>query len=185
MEAQAYIAIKDKEQGAVKMDGALLESIYRQYYKNVYNYIAFRINNHHDTEELAALVFEKAMMNWGKYNPNLPVEAWLIAIAKNTVTDHFRGKGRRHFVPLDDVVKLFSDEGQPEEIAVVNEENKALLAAMSKLKDRERQILSMKFATDLGHEEIGGVLGMSPGNVGVIAHRALKKLRRIMEEDGI
>jgi len=177
------IAINEGARAKTEMNTALLESIYREYYKNVYNYIGFRINNHFDAEELASSVFEKAIVKWGRYNPVFPVEAWLIGIAKNTVTDYLRAKRRRHFVGLDSVIDFVSPGKQPDEIAVASEENRALMVAMSRLKDQERQILSMKFATDLGHREIAGVLGLSESNVGVIAHRAIKKLRRLMGEE--
>jgi len=160
-----------------------LESIYREYYKNVYNYIAYRINNHFDAEELACSVFEKAMGNLKRYNPAFPPEAWLIGIAKNITTDYLRSKMRRSFVPIDNIINLVSTIKQPEEVVVINEENKALITAMTKLKSQERQILSMKFATGLRHGEIAKILNISDSNVGVITHRALKKLRKIMEED--
>jgi len=179
------IAIKEERQAETKMDVVLLESIYRKYYKNVYNYIGFRINNHFDAEELASLVFEKAIDNWGRYNPDFPVEAWLIGIAKNTATDYLRNKKRKYFVSLDNIINFVSPKKRPDEIAVINEENKTLMIAMAKLKDQERQILSMKFATDLKHHEIAKILGISDSNVGVIVHRAIQKLRKLMgEEDG-
>ena len=171
-----------QSQPLAKMDSLLLEQIYHRHYKNVYNYIGFRINNHHDAEELASQVFEKAMVSWHRYNEALPVEAWLIGIAKNTVTDYLRAKKRKYFIPLDSILGLKAVNRQPQEVVVKNEENRALLTAMSKLKEQERQILAMKFATDLKHEEIATVMGISVSNVGVIVHRALKKLRERMEE---
>lgn len=169
----------------MQLDLDLLDLIYRQYYKNVFNYICFRISNHFDAEELAAAVFEKAIARWGSYNTDFPIEGWLIAIAKNTVSDYLRTKRRRSFVPLDGVVRFVSPGRSPDEIAVVNETNRALIAAMSQMKDRERQILSMKFATNLKHREIAQILGISESNVGAIVHRALKKLRKILEDDRI
>jgi len=179
MSTMTMVMAQEKPAG---MDSGLLESIYRQYYKNVYNYIGFRINNHSDTEELASAVFEKAMVSWKRYNSALPVEAWLIGIAKNTVTDYLRAKKRKHFVTLDSIAGLVSFNRQPEEVVVSNESSKALITAMSKLKTQERQILSMKFATNLKHGEIAAIMGISASNVGVIVHRALKKLKTILEE---
>ena len=179
------LAMKEERQAKARMDVETLESIYHEYYKNVYNYIGFRINNHFDAEELVSLVFEKAINKWDHYNPDFPVEAWLIGIAKNTVTDYLRAKKRKHFVGLDNIINLVSPNKKPDEVAVINEENRALIVAMAKLKDVERQILSMKFATDLKHHEIARILGISDSNVGVTVHRALKKLRKLMgEEDG-
>ena len=166
-----------------KMNAELLEQIYLQYYKNVYNYICFRINNHFDAEDLACAVFEKAMGNWGKYNSSYPIEAWLIGIAKNIVTDYFRASGRRQFVGLDSIFGLVSAKKQPIEVMVADENNRELITAMAELKDRERQILSMKFATDLKNNEIAEILQMTPSNVGAIVHRALKKLKDRMADE--
>ena len=66
---------------------------------------------------------------------------------------------------------------------VLNEEIKGLISAMTLLKEKERQILSMKFATDLKHREIGEILGISESHVKVAAHRALNKLRAYMKEE--
>jgi len=174
------IAIEDTRI-KIEMDADLLETIYRQYYKNVYNYIGFRINNHFDAEEIAALVFERAMMKWKSYNPAYPIEAWLIGIAKNAVTDYLRAKKRKTFVALDNIINLVSPHRQPEDVAVANEDNRELIVAMARLKDIERQILSMKFATDLKHREIAEILGINETSVGVTVHRAIKKLRKLME----
>lgn len=167
------------------MDCKMFEEIYRKYYKNVYNYISFRINNHHDTEELASNVFENVIRRFNTFKPEgAPMEAWLIGIAKNTVTDYLRKKKYRLFVPIDEVFGLVSNNRQPEEFAVFNEDNKALIKAMSKLKDNERQILSMKFATDLKNIEIAKLLAISESNVGVIVHRSIKRLKTILEKEG-
>ena len=159
------------------------DSVYDRHHKNVYNYIVFSINNQHDAEELANDVFVKAIQNRKSYNPDFAVEAWLIGIAKNVVTDYLRKTMRRQFVSLDNIIGLISTNKQPEEVIVINEEIKGLVSAMTMLKDKERQILSMKFATDLKHREISEILGISESNAKVIAHRALNKLKKHMEED--
>ena len=95
-----------QEQKRIEMNETLIESIYLQYYKNVYNYIGFRINNHFDAEELSSIVFEKVICKFHTYNKKLPIEAWLIGIAKNVVTDYLRK--RKTFAPLSDILELVS-----------------------------------------------------------------------------
>jgi len=158
-----------------------IEQMYHEHHKSVYNYIAFRINNHHDAEDLASDVFVKAMQNFRRYNPSLPMEAWLIGIAKNTVTDYLRRTKKRQFSPLQDFFGLASDKKPPEEIVVLNEENRRLIQAMATLNDKERQILSMKFATEMRHSEIAKIMQISESHVGVTAHRAIGKLKKFME----
>jgi len=158
-----------------------LEDTYSRYNKNIYNYIAFRINNHYDAEELAAVVFEKAVKAWDGYNPNRPIEAWLIGIAKNTVTDYLRQNRKRLFVSLDSVVNMTANGKSPHDVVVANEENRALIAAMARLKNHERTVLSLKFATDLKHAEIAEIMGISEANTRVLTHRAIKKLRKFLQ----
>ena len=160
----------------------LFDKIYRQYYKIIYNYISFCINNHHDSEDLTSSVFENAIHKFHTFKPELsPVEAWLIGIAKNIVTDYWRSKKYKLFVPIDNIIHLVSRNRQPEEVLVMNEENKILIQAMSLLKDSERQLLSMKFASDLKNCEIAKILGISESNAGVMIYRAVQKLRKILK----
>ena len=174
----------NQEKARNGIDDELFETIYRQYYKNVYNYIGFRINNHFDCEELASSVFENAIRKFHTYKPEVsPIEAWLIGISKNVVTDYLRSKKHKFFIPIDEIAELVSFERQPEEITVLNEDNKALIQAMSRLKDKERQVLSMKFATDLRNNEIAQILNISDSNVGVIIHRSIQKLKKFLDEE--
>jgi RNA polymerase sigma-70 factor (ECF subfamily) len=123
------------------------------------------------------------MRNQKSYNLDSPIEAWLIGIAKNTVTDYLRKTMRRQFVPLDNIMSLISTNRQPEEVIVADEEIKGLITAMTMLRDKERQILSMKFATDLKHKEIAEILNISESHVKVTAHRAMNKLKKFMKEE--
>ena len=167
-----------------KMDAALFEAIYERYYKNVYNYICFRINNHSDSEELTSDVFENAIRKFHTYRPEIaPVEAWLIGVAKNVITDYLRRKKRKTLIPLDDILELVSLDRRPEEVVVFDEDNRALIRAMTTLNDTERQVLSMKFATDLKNCEIAEILNISDSNVGVIVHRSVRKLKKIMDRE--
>ena len=177
------LAVIGKKDEVIATDINLsLEVIYHRHYKSVYNYIAFRINNHYDAEELAGDVFVKAMQSIERYNPAYAMEAWLIGIAKNTVNDFLRKTMRRTFLPLDSIMDLVSPDKQPEAVAVINEESKMLMTAMVRLRDKERHILSLKFATELTHGEIAEILNISESHVGVTAHRAMKKLKKYFEE---
>ena len=48
--------------------------------------------------------------------------------------------------------------------------------------DEDRQIIELKFFDGLSHNEIAEVVGKSSGNVRVILHRALKKLKEIYKK---
>ena len=56
-------------------------------------------------------------------------------------------------------------------------------AALGRLTPRERELVALKFAGGLSHEEIGRVLGISASNAGTRLHRTLGKLRRQCDEN--
>jgi RNA polymerase sigma-70 factor (ECF subfamily) len=54
--------------------------------------------------------------------------------------------------------------------------------ACSTLPERERSVLVMTFYDDRPADEVGAALGLTPGNVRVIRHRGIERLRRCVEE---
>jgi RNA polymerase sigma-70 factor (ECF subfamily) len=148
----------------------------------VYNFICYRINTRTDAEELTSAIFEKVISKFYMYHPErAPLEAWIISIAKNVVTDYFRGAKKRAFLPLDEISATLSDKRTPEDTALLNEEKRILLKALSVLSDKERTIIAMKFAAELKHAEIAKIMAVSEANVGSIVHRSIKKMRANME----
>ena len=159
---------------------------YEAHYKRVYNYISFRINNHHDTEELVSQVFERVITKYHTYDPDRSSpEVWLMGIARNTITDYFRARKKGSPVSLDQIADFISGNGQPDEIAVINENNRSLIEALSRLSEKERNIVALKFAAGLKNTEIAEVMGISDSNIGVILFRGLKKLRGELEKEGL
>jgi RNA polymerase sigma-70 factor (ECF subfamily) len=67
--------------------------------------------------------------------------------------------------------------GLPEADMISFETNEELLASLMNLDERERDLLSLKFAARLTNRRIADISGLSEANVGVIIFRALKKLR--------
>ena len=160
----------------------MFDEIYESYYKRVYNYISYRINDHYHTEELVSRVFEKVLLKLDTYCPGkAPMEVWIITIARNTITDYYRERQKNQTVSLDTIVDLFSSRMQPEQIAVANEQNRNLIAALNTLKKRDREIIAMKYAAELRNTDIARITGLSETNVGAIISRSIRRLRTEME----
>jgi RNA polymerase sigma-70 factor (ECF subfamily) len=60
-----------------------------------------------------------------------------------------------------------------------------LLAALERLSDDDRLILSCRYLLDLGEEETGEVLSLRRGTVKSRTSRALGRLREQLEESGV
>ena len=65
-----------------------------------------------------------------------------------------------------------------------DEGDSQLLLALEKLSDRERRVVSLKYLTGISNKEIAELEDMTANNVGVVLHRALDKLKAILEGSG-
>jgi RNA polymerase sigma-70 factor (ECF subfamily) len=66
----------------------------------------------------------------------------------------------------------------PEPLALDRER---LAGCLERLAERERSVMLLSFFADKAADEVGAELGLSAGNVRVIRHRALGRLRECME----
>ena len=157
---------------------AAFAAIYDHYFSRVYNYVRYRVGDAETADDITAQIFERAMVNVGRYRPErAPFAAWLFAIARNAVNDHFRAQKRRRWLSLDVLRDRASAEPRPEEVVVQNETRAELLAAVARLSDREQDLIALKFAAGLTNRRIAEMTGLSQSNVGVILYRAVRRLR--------
>ena len=114
----------------------------------------------------------------GRYRPDrAPFSAWLFAIARNAVNDHLRVQNRRRWLSLELVGERPSTDPKPEEIVVREEGHARLLAAVSHLSNRQRELIALKFAAGLTNRRIAELTGLTESNVGVILYRSVRRLR--------
>ncbi len=159
--------------------------IYDLYYKRVYKYICYRINNHYAAEDICSHVFEAVISKYHSFSSEKSkFEVWLFAIARNAVTDYFRSQKKRAFFSLDSILNMVVSKSSPEEIVIRDDNNRALFTALAKLSDKERHIIAMKYAAGLKNSEIADLLGVSDSNIGVVLYRSLKKLHKVLHIGG-
>ena len=110
-------------------------------------------------------------------------DTWLYRIALNTAISFVRkDKSRRSRMvsaadqPIQDV-----PDTQPQPNSETDERFVQLSQAIAQLNATEKAIITL-FLEDLSYEKIAEVLGVTENNVGVMLHRAKKKLSTLMKE---
>jgi RNA polymerase sigma factor (sigma-70 family) len=152
--------------------------IYEEYMAYIYRYINYRIGNSTVTADLTSAVFEKALAAYGSYRQEKAApQTWLIAIARNTVTDYLRQFMNRNTVPIEAALEVASKDPTPEEQLERKEEQDLLRMCMSLLSYHEQEVISLKFGAELTNRSIADQMGTSGSNIGVILFRAIIKLR--------
>ena len=153
--------------------------VYEEHVWRVYGFLAYRVGDRATAEDLTQTTFERALRGWSRYDPRRASEAtWLLVIARNALTDHFRRQRAASAGPLEQRA-LASITGPEERYAG----SAALLTAVTSLPERDREVLALRFGGDLGGPQIAAMLGLTLANVQQILSRSLRKLRQMLDQE--
>ena len=151
------------------------EDIYLSYHDKVSAYIREKVDDHHDAEDLVSQVFEKV---YGKIHTFVETKAslstWIYTITRNTVTDYYRT--RRIHASYDESYELPAPEQDRDVLDT-------LADALLTLKQRERDLILLRYYKGLTLKEAADKMGMSYINAKVVHKTALSVLRTCFQED--
>ena len=160
------------------------EEVYQRYASPIYRYCLAQLREPALAEDLGAQIFLSA---WGAYaNPPPPdrVQPWLYRIARNAVIDERRRRGRWGRL----LGMVAGNQPAPESVegvADLREDVRQIVGSMSALKQRERELISLRVGAGLSYAEIGGMLKMSEASACVATRRAIAKIRAAMESSQV
>ena len=174
-----YHEMPDSELVALaKEDQDVFGVIYERYVEKIYNYIFYRTGNHHDAEDLTAMVFYRALGHIHNYTDRgIPFQAWLYRIAHNLVANWHRDRGRRKIIALEDYVGPDFQDDTPHAHTESLEERELLLESIRQLPPERQQLLILKYIERLPNAEIGEIMGRTEGAIKSLYHRTLNNLR--------
>ncbi len=145
----------------------------------VYAMMLSMLKHAHDAQDLTQDVFVRIWESAGQYQPRGSPMAWILTIARNLARMHLRQSGR-----TGDLSEEEWDAIPAEDPRVTVEDRVVLQTALAALGDEERQVVLLHAASGLRHREIAELLDMPTATVLSKYHRALKKMRTLMEGDG-
>jgi RNA polymerase sigma-70 factor (ECF subfamily) len=158
---------------AAQRDPSRFADLYEQNFYRVFAYVARRVGNRHQTEDLTADVFREALAGIQKFEwRGLPFATWLLGIASRVVADHWKRAGRESGNPAPD-----SDSAAAQEI----ERSAMLFQLVDRLPEAQFRVIHMRFVEEKSIREIARELGRSEGAVKQLQLRAIENLRTQME----
>lgn len=170
------VLIRRAQQG----DRDAVAQLYRRYAHTIARYITYRVPDDAAVEDLTADVFLRMVEGLPDYEvTGAPFEAWLYRIAAARVADHYRKHARRPQQALPDT--LPDDDTLPLEVALQQrEELDTLRQAISQLPAHYQEILTLRFVERKSLQEVAEILDKTLHAVGMLQHRALKKLAELL-----
>ena len=151
--------------------------LFDHFYAPVYRYVAARVGRPSDAEDLAQLVFVKALEALPRYElRGVPFGGWLFRLARNVVIDHVRT--RREHVTLDIIVQQSTEDDGPDELAVLRQDMDSVAFALRRLTPEQREAIQLRFFAGLSAREAAIAMGRQEGTVRGLQFRAIAALRR-------
>jgi RNA polymerase sigma-70 factor, ECF subfamily len=149
-----------------------------------YQGIAFRtaylvVGDAAEAEDAAQEGFVKAYYALRRFRRGAPFRPWVLQIVANEARNRRRSAGRRTGLVLRTAAEAPSGEAapSPEAALISSEEQQALLAAVNRLKEDDRLVISCRYFLELSEAETAEVLGWRRGTVKSRLSRALERLR--------
>ena len=157
--------------------------IYDIYADRIYRHIYYRTSNIEDARDLTQEVFVKAWQALPKYKrTKTPFLGWLFTISHNRVIDYYRTK--KDYSYLKDEIVMEDSKRSPEKLVEDQFTQQEVRRAILQLPEDQQQVILMSFIEGFEYSEIASALNKSEGNIRVIVHRALKKMREILGRAG-
>jgi RNA polymerase sigma-70 factor (ECF subfamily) len=167
-----------------RADARAFGALYDHYFPRVYNYVYFRVRERATADDLVSTVFVRVIERLDTYREQRgPFGVWLFRIAHNAVVDHYRSAARPSPLPLEQAETLIAGTPSAEQSMARRQEIESLLAQVSRLSEREQEIIGLKFGGGLTNRKIAALLGLKENHVAVILYRAIARLRRGLAEE--
>lgn len=186
---QAIAMTKQLIQQAQTGNEKAFEKLYQELYDKVYGFCYKRTFDHSVSGDITANTFIKLIENFHKFEwqNEGAFYGWIFRICSNEVSNYFK-KQNKYNLNTDyfdnDTCELLEDVKQSltSENIDKNLDKQRVNQAMKQLQDKEKHIVELHYFAAISHKEIAKMKNMSEGNVRVVAHRAVNKLKNILSQ---
>lgn len=166
---------------ALEGNEAAFGQIYDLYFEKVYRFIYYRVNHKEAAEDLVSETFIRAWDNLSEMHAPSSFTGWIYRIARNLVIDYYRS--RKLTVDLNDLENILEYEDNILERTNFGFQQQSFLEALKKLSPDQQQVIKLKFLDELDNHEIAKILDKSEGAIRVIQHRAIRELKKVINEN--
>jgi RNA polymerase sigma-70 factor (sigma-E family) len=155
--------------------------LYVAHYSSLVRLAALLIRNSGTSAEAEEIVQDSFVAMHGRWR-RLREPDKALAYLRQTVVNRARSAQRHHVVVDKHMPRRVDDVPSPEQHAVSRETRAEVMGALHQLPTRQREVLVLRYYSDLSEAEISDALGISRGAVKSHASRGMSALRRRLEE---
>jgi RNA polymerase sigma-70 factor (ECF subfamily) len=167
--------------GLRALDPQVVGAVYDRYQPVVYRYVAYRVGDPIQAEDIASDVFTRLLEAVSADRaPGTNLRAWLLSTAAHVVNDHFRKTYRQPTAELHDSL---ADPGIDPQVDVEHRERqRKLRVALADLTPEQQHVLALRFGEGFSLQETASVMKKNVNAIKQLQLRALAALNRKIGE---
>jgi RNA polymerase sigma-70 factor (ECF subfamily) len=188
MSAEADEATRERMIALVELarsgDKEAFGLLFDHYHPSVYRFIYYRTRSQALAEDLSSETFFRALRSMNNFRwQGRDFGAWLMTIARNLCTDHFKA-GRTRLELTTEDMGLHDDATDGPETAVLAQlTNETLLTCLKQLPKEQQECLIMRFLQSMSIADTAKVLGRTEGAVKQLQLRGVRNLAKLMPKE--
>lgn len=162
-----------------------IEAFVRQYETGVFRLALSIVDDSAEAYEITQETFISSLRSLHTYQARKSFKAWLYTIAVNHSKSHLRKRrlAERLRTTLASIFQVeIQKQSSPEESTIQNEKEAAVWEALTKLDERHRLVVVLRYFHELSAEEISEILSINEGTVHSRLHTARERLKNALEQ---
>lgn len=180
---EAYVSEPDLIVRARQGDQAAWDELVRSNQQAAFRLAYLILGDADDAEDVAQEALIRAFRAFDRFDPARSFRPWLLGITSNLAHNRLRSIGRY----LAALRRLVQAEPEPVTPAATGDskqwEAKILWQAVRRLRPRDQEVIYLRFFLELSVDETAAALDVAPGTVKSRLHRAVGRLRGVIERD--
>ncbi len=164
----------------------LFGQIFDIFADRIFRFAYFKTGDREIAKDLVSEVFLGAFQSINRYKQqsNAKFSTWLFSIAYKKVVNFYRQQKIKKNISLDKISNTLIDESESNlEKTDKKLQYQTVLKYLAKLPENLQEILILKFVEELDYAEIEQITGQKQGNIRVLLHRGIKKLKELLKKD--
>ena len=171
--------LNEFRQGSPSTFNDAFETLFRLHQRTVYGWLLRIVRNPAAAEDLTVETFWRIYRAHARFDPARGFEAWARTIATHAALDWLRMQRPESDLLMDVAAPPTGDP------AISDEIRRKIAEAFSRLAPKLRVAAVLAVVEELPHKEVAAALGISVTAVKVRVFRALRQLRKDLQQQGI
>lgn len=164
-------------------EGAAWETLVRQHQEAVFRLAYLLLGDAAEAEDVAQEVFIRAFQALDRFDSSRPLRPWLLRITANLARNRRRAVGR-YLAAMRRLVRATPDSTTSLEGASQQAWSaRTLWQAVRRLNRIDQEVIYLRYFLELSEAEAAEVLEVARGTVKSRLHRALERLRAVVEQE--